>query len=247
MTTPTPSSTLGARIATYSAGAAVGALSIASSNAAIVYVNAGNQLLTDVVTTDSNFAAYSFDLNTDGNADLRLWTRDSTGSATPFDNSALLAAPLGAGLTLGAMGVTAAGYMYPSRLAMNSVIDASATFLTLPQVSTGATVGWLADGHATGPGYTNSQWVLPGTNSGYLGLRFKIGANDHYAWLRITVAPQNLTPGTQPRAITVHEWAYENVAGVGIEAGAGAIPEPSSLGFLALGSLGLAARRRRVA
>ncbi len=247
MTTLTPSSSLSARITTYSAGAAVGALTIASSNAAIVYVNAGNQLLTDVVTTDTFFAAYSFDLDTDGNADLRLWTQDSTGSATPFDNNAFLAAPLGAGLTLGAMGAAAGGYMYPARLALNSVIDASATFLTLPQVSTLTTFGLLADGHATGPGYLNSQWIQPGSNSGYLGLRFKIGANNHYAWLRITVAPQSTIAGSQPRAITVHEWAYENVAGVGIEAGAGAIPEPSSLGFLALGSLGLAARRRRVA
>jgi hypothetical protein len=59
--------------------------------------------------------------------------------------------------------------------------------------------------------------------------------------MRLTVEPNS---SATPRAITVHEWAYESVPGVGIAAGA--IPEPSGLGLLALGSAGLAARRRRV-
>jgi hypothetical protein len=83
------------------------------------------------------------------------------------------------------------------------------------------------------------------TNTGYLGIRFKISGNDHYAWMRITVNPQSTTPGTQPRSIIVHEWAFEDVAGTGIVAGAGVVPEPTSLGLLALGSVGLASHRRR--
>jgi PEP-CTERM motif len=235
------------RIAAYSATTLTGALSITCSDAAIVYVNNGDQLLTDTVTTDTSYGAYSFDLNGDTVADFRLWTRDMTGTATPYDNNALFTAPLGTGLTVGVMGAVNGGFNYPSRLNAGAVIDGSAAFLTLGQVSTAQSVGWLADGHAGGPGYSASQWIAAPNNTGFLGVRFKIGANDHFAWVRITVGPQSTTPGSQPRAITVHEWAYEDVAGAGIAAGSGVVPEPTSLGLLALGSLGLARHRRRKA
>jgi hypothetical protein len=236
-------SALQAKLSFYTTAALTGALSLGGANAAIVYVDGGDQLLTDAVTTDAAYGAFSFDLNTDGNSDLRLWTQDSTGSATPFDNNALLTAPVGAGLTVGVVGVSAGGFQYPSRLPAGVIIDGSANFQILPQVSTAGTVGWLADGHAGGPGYSNSEWVTAPDNTGYLGIRFKIAGADHFAWMRITVNPQSTTAGSQPRSIVVHEWAYESAPGVGLQAGA--IPEPAGLGLLALGSVGLAARRRR--
>lgn len=224
-----------------------GALSLVSSDAAIVYVNnSAAAPLVDGITTDTSYAAFSFDLNNDGAMDLRFWVKDRTGVVgSTFDNDALLTAPLGAGLTLGAVGMAAGGYLYPARLAGGATIDGSAGFITLPQVSSGATVGWLADGNAGGPGYVNSQFTVAPTNTGYIGLKFIIAGNDHFGWIRITVAPQSTVAGSHPRAITVHEWAYEDVPGQGLEAGAGIIPEPTSLGLLALGSLGLAAHRRR--
>ena len=237
---------LSSRLGACSTGVITGALSLVSSDAAIVYVNnSAGPVLVDNVTTDTNYAAFSFDLNNDGAMDLRFWTQDRTGTATNFDNNALLTAPLGAGLTLGAVGLAAGGYMYPARLAGGAVIDGSAGFVTLPQVTSGTTVGWLADGNANGPGYPGSQFTVVPTNTGYVGLKFKIAGNDHFGWIRITVAPQSTVAGSSPRAITVHEWAYEDVPGQGLEAGAGVIPEPTSLGLLALGSLGLAAHRRR--
>jgi len=233
------------RIAAYSATTLTGALSITCSDAAIVYVNNGNQLLIDAVTADTGFTAQTFDLNSDAVADFRLWTRDTTGTFTPYNNDALFTSPFGTGLTVGVVGQSFNNLKYPSRLNAGNVIDGSAAFLTLGQVSTPTTVGWLADGHANGPGYAGSQWTVAPGNTGFLGVRFKIGADDHYAWVRITVAPQSTTPGSRPRAITIHEWAYEDVAGAGIAAGDGVVPEPTSLGLLALGSLGLARHRRR--
>ena len=237
---------LSTRLGACSTGVITGALSLVSSDAAIVYVNnSAAAPIVDTNTTDASYTTLAFDLNSDGAMDLRFWTQDRTGTATNYDNNALLTAPLGAGLTLGAVGIAANGYLYPARLAGGASIDGSAGFVTLPQVSTGGTVGWLADGNANGPGYTNSQFTVVPTNTGYIGLKFKIAGNDHFGWIRITVAPQSTVAGSHPRAITVHEWAYEDVQGQGLEAGAGVIPEPTSLGLLALGSLGLAAHRRR--
>ena len=238
------SSSANQRLAAYSATTLAGALSITSSDAAIVYTNNNNALLVDTVTTDGSFASYSFDLNDDAVQDFRLWTRDNTGSSSPWNNDAALSAPLGAGLTVDAVGVLA-GSNYPARLSAGATIDGSAAFVSLPQFTTGSNPGWLADGDSGGAGFAASNWIVEPNNTGYLGLRFKISGDDHYAWVRITVNPQSTRPGTRPRSIIVHEWAYENVAGDGIVAGAGVIPEPTSLGLLALGSLGLASHRRR--
>jgi hypothetical protein len=49
-------------------------------------------------------------------------------------------------------------------------------------------------------------------------------------------------PATAPG--TLVDYAFESDAGVGIAAGAG-IPEPTSLGLLAVGAAGLVARRRK--
>ena len=217
------------RLASYSSGAAVGAASLVSSNAAIVYVNANNQFLVDPTPNDGLSAFFPFDLNSDGVNDLRLRTRtDATVTL------AHVVAPTEAGSSVSVMGQIIT-YPYADRLAAGTLIDGSAGFLVLTQAA-----GNVAS-MAFGPGYVNSQWAIAGQNSGYLGVRFNAGGNQHFAWMRLTVEPNN---SATPRAITVHEWAYESVPGVGIAAGA--IPEPSGLGLLALGSAGLAARRRRV-
>ena len=224
---------LQSKIFTYSVGTAVGLLSIASSNAATIYVNAGNQLLADTVINNGASTFYPLDLNSDGVIDLRLRTRIDTTEST---NLAHVVAPVAAGSAVGVMGAIAGAYAYAQRLAAGTLIDGSAAFLNITQAA--ANVASMA----VGPGYINSQWAVAPNNTGYLGIKFKIGTNDHFAWIRLTVAPRS---APQPRAFTLHEWAYENVPNAGIEAGAG-VPEPSSLGLLALGSLGLAAHRRRV-
>lgn len=114
------------------------------------------------------------------------------------------------------------------------------------------------------------QWIGPGANFGapaakmvylssyfgavgpwanvtdrFLGLRFQIGSNTHYGWVRMDVGAT-----TNPLAIwaTVKDWAYEDRPGTGLQAGETAvIPEPGTLSLLALGAAGLALWRRRKA
>ena len=112
---------------------------------------------------------------------------------------------------------------------------------------------------------SNTVWVGPWVNGGkgvknrYLGLKFKIKGQFHYGWARVTVAT------TSDRfTATLTGYAYETVPGRAITAGetkgsdddveenSGAslthpvpdIPQPASLGALALGAPGLSIWRR---
>ncbi len=91
----------------------------------------------------------------------------------------------------------------------------------------------------SGSSANNAQWNLSSSNN-LVGFRFQNEANanqTHYGWMRISLAA---TIAGQPRAIV--EYAYEDVAGVGINAGA--VPTPGTLALLGLGAAGLLRRRR---
>lgn len=94
-----------------------------------------------------------------------------------------------------------------------------------------------------GPASVYNEGTSAGTNfsgtTGLLGLRFRnegSGNATQFGWVRVS------QPGTTGGLATVVDWAYETDGG---PIPAGAIPEPASLGLLALGALGLAARRKR--
>jgi hypothetical protein len=86
----------------------------------------------------------------------------------------------------------------------------------------------------------SNPFVLNSSNN-LVGFRFQNEANAnqvHYGWMRISLSG---TLAVQPRALV--EYAYENVAGQSIQAGA--VPEPGTLGLLAMGAAGLVVSRRR--
>jgi len=66
-----------------------------------------------------------------------------------------------------------------------------------------------------------------GISNGYMGLEFDIGGFTHYGWARITVE-------SDYESATVHDWAYETLPGVGLNAGV--IPEPSTIILLSFGA-----------
>ena len=85
-------------------------------------------------------------------------------------------------------------------------------------------------------GTINPSAEFNNADGAFLGLEFPINATSHFGWIRVTI--DNAT-GT----FVINDWAYNDVPGVGINAGA--IPEPSTLGLLAAGAAGVASMRRR--
>lgn len=222
---------LTSRLAKYSAAAAAGAVTISSSQAAIVYINYGNIVVADTNPADGNSAVLNFDIDQNGSLDMRWLSRHV--ATVPDANFAALDS-LG-GQSLGVVGLVSDPFIYPARLAASVGIGASAA---IENITPYTRIGSLA----YGSGFPGSQWAgAAPDNTGYLGIRFTRNAQQHYAWVRITVNPQNHP--AQPRAITIHEGAYEDTPGADIVTGA--VPEPTGLGLLALGSIGLTAHRRR--
>ncbi|QEG37438.1 PEP-CTERM sorting domain-containing protein [Bythopirellula goksoeyrii] len=104
--------------------------------------------------------------------------------------------------------------------------------------------GFLVDSVATTGGpFSASMAYASNPNSqfdnvtdAYIGLEFPINATSHFGWIRVDI---DNAAGT----FLIKDWAYESQPGVGIHTGE--IPEPSTLGLLAAGALGVAALRRK--
>ena len=82
----------------------------------------------------------------------------------------------------------------------------------------------------------------------YLGLAFDISGSTHYGWAQLSIDVDGGGFGPPPYAkVTVIDYAYEDQAGVGINAGqtAAAVPEPSTLALFAMGAAGVMALRRK--
>ncbi|MEP6810924.1 MAG: PEP-CTERM sorting domain-containing protein [Chthoniobacterales bacterium] len=129
------------------------------------------------------------------------------------------------GVVSGAIaGFAASGYNYASRLNLGQGINSR------PFVLNQATL-------AAGNGYGNSQFLTAGT--AFLGFRFNTGAGMQYGWARITM------DGSPGNSFTLVDYAFGDVGDMITAGQTAAIPEPGSLGLLALGGLGLVAWRRQ--
>jgi len=115
----------------------------------------------------------------------------------------------------------------------------------------------------TGYSFSNLQitnanplaWQIPnlgGSVEGYVGFQMTTGAigEQGYGWLHVKLQDDlTLTPGAiHADIITVYAWAYQSELNASIVAGdtgaaVNGVPEPSSLGLLALGAAGIGAFR----
>ena len=86
---------------------------------------------------------------------------------------------------------------------------------------------------------TSGNFYTTGTTTGYIGLQFNNGEDTYYGWAQVTAANCN---NRSSASLTVHDWAYNNVDGELITAGA--VPEPATALSLMLGGLVVAGYRR---
>lgn len=128
-------------------------------------------------------------------------------------------------------GIANGDYRYASKLASGANISA----LPFIRNRTDGMGGYYLASLAFGLGYANSQWLKPGT--GFVGFRFNDGAGVQYGWIRI-----EMLDGAPLNNFKVIDYAFGDV---GDHVVAGQVPEPGSLGLLALGGLGLMLWRKR--
>ncbi|MCP5352580.1 MAG: hypothetical protein H6926_05260 [Chromatiales bacterium] len=100
-----------------------------------------------------------------------------------------------------------------------------------------------------GSGSNDGQWWGggAGVGGGYLGFMLAAADGAHYGWMRLSIADYAAND-TSSLDITIHDYAYETVAGqfvltglIGVQPSDGTVPVPPVLGLF---TVGLAALRR---
>lgn len=125
------------------------------------------------------------------------------------------------------VGTAAGNFRYPSNLASGANI-AAGPFAAF----NGAFFATLA----YAGGYAHSKFLDPGT--GFIGFKFNGGAGVEYGWAKVTM------DGSPENGFTIVSYAWAD-NGTSITAGQTAVPEPASLGLLALGAAGLLLMRKQ--
>jgi hypothetical protein len=260
-----PVNRLGLSELTLYTAAAGSALALAPvAEASIIYSGVKNITLNRVA---NKTATTQVDLNNDGNDDIRLNIFSSAFSTLlnhtqppPFQaqNAALLSASgLGAGARFlhgssnnpygpfdngGALRLNASAadlngqnnYNPP----LNTVVAGNTNWDNL-----GFLRGILSNQNNTSSlhGFWNPGKT--GTIDGFAGINF---ASNNFGWLQLKLT----TVSNYTNSLTLVDWAYQSVPGASIHVGdtgstTPSVPEPSTLGLMALGAAGIAVLRRR--
>jgi hypothetical protein len=218
-----------AKLALYSAmGIGASTFGATAANADICYTDlTGNELVF------SSTSPVGIDMDADGVDDFSM----SLGTFGPNGYSTsswllLLGAPLGAPAT---NGVAAYGLGGLQNLAADASIS-SRSF---------ANSGYLQQAYTSfNPGNTYGAW--PAGTTGFAGVRFEDGTGTtRFGWVEMTVAGDVANGDFADVQVTISGFAFAKDEAIVAGQTTSAVPEPSSLGLLALGGLGLAARRRR--
>lgn len=124
--------------------------------------------------------------------------------------------------------------IYNGALLLPVVVSPNRVLNLAPATSVDSSSNFVAGGSASssihiGAGADQFQQNTPG----YIGFAFKATpvSATQYGWAKITVNTTGIGTGT------IHEWAYESVAGTAIPVGFTGIPEPSLLSLCALSIL----------
>lgn len=198
------------------AGAATALAGVSSAEAAIHYSGPVNQFFATGSSVAGNFAL-------DNGAALHfvnIFTGSSSAGVALFRIDGAAVSNMFRGSAVG-------NFRYPSNL--GSGVNVGAGPFAAFNANFFATLAY-------GNGYTHSHFLAAGT--GFIGFSFNGGSGIEYGWARVTMN------GASGNAFTLVDYAWGDV-GTAIMTGQTGIPEPSSLGLLAVGAAGLLLWRKR--
>lgn len=211
----------------YTAAAGAGAFSMSNASAEVIWQSA----LDGFSTVTLNNGSSNFDLDIDGDADTDVIFNiitAATQDARAFHVNGVTVSP------------SNTGNYYVFGFTAGEVINAS----SLSPADGGRAIDPVSGNfvNSLGRWSNNPSTLYNFVSEGYIGIEFDNGGNTHYGWVAV-----NLTsPSAENLQLDITAYAWENVAGQGISAGA--VPEPSTyalgLGLLALGAAGIRARRQ---
>ncbi|MGK0189228.1 MAG: hypothetical protein ACI9R3_005045 [Verrucomicrobiales bacterium] len=224
-----------------SAYAALGsfAAGVAGADGAVI-LNSGSV----TQSTVGDETTWAIDLNGDLAVDLNiLLDADAGFTYTPGNTFPVLQATGG---SIAAVFINFPGYgVYRYAQKFNSSVTFGASIGNNIYTSAWVTQpAKLRDGY----GFVNSRWGGNQNGSGFVGVRFKIGADTHYGFVEVSINDPYIDdgggwPGSGTNAAVIGAYGFESVANTDVHVTA--VPEPSSLGLLALGASGLTLMRRR--
>lgn len=184
------------KLSAYAATTA-GAVALAgSADAQIIYTDVNP----DAVVSDTVY--YDLDMDGDAVVDFVFATEGYTTSYGPV-NLSMLYVPVAANAVLGSL------YMgsYPLPFVMNNGDSISSTNTSWNDGSVNGGLQYLSVLTPYG-GYGNWQ----GQTDKYVGVRFNIGSNTHYGWVRLSVSANADT-------IIIKDYAYNSQPNIGLLAG----------------------------
>lgn len=201
----------------WAAYAAAGALATQAAEATIVHVNV-NQTLDASGGPGTNFSSLAFAVGSASSAQIAFGHLANTSVGAAFFG-------VGGSNAMFA-GFMAGPYPYAFNLASGQLVSTAGGFLT-----GSGTMAFVS-------GFGNSQFLSAGI--GFLGFKFDSAMGTQYGWARVDMS------GLPVNSIEILDYAF-TTDGEALRVGQTAIqiPEPGSLGLLAIGGAGLLAWRRR--
>jgi hypothetical protein len=181
-----------------------------SVNAQIVYTDI------DDVTLDTDEAVYEVDLNNDGNFEIAFMSDDD---GWDYWTARVISTSTASDAEIN--GWDSGTEMLLSMLNYEEVIDNSTrspTFTWQLPIDTDNYITFLSTGNSYG------SWV--GANQKFAAVRFSIGADYHFGWVRLSVGPNS-------EYITIHDFAYNSVPNEEILAGETGSAAPLTVDFIA--------------
>lgn len=172
---------------------------------------------------DVLLGTFDLDADDDGTAEFRFTRSVFEDGGTPFGEEHTVDTFLNAVVGFEGGAFPSGTKPFAERLGPNALIDANSDFVSGAVVTLNAKLfGSIEVGEFNEPGLA------------YVGLRFDLDDGTHFGWAEVNVG-----------SITMQRFGYEEEAGVGLRTPGTGIPEPATLGLLALGATGIMALRRR--